>query len=293
LIARPISLRANLSEAIWPSCEAWIPRFAEATVKRPVINQVRASLLSRWYTYLAGLLVASPIVCLNYGYAPSAESDAPALGPSDEPMRHYLQLYAFVAGAVDLEGRDLLEISCGYGGGAAYVARRWRPRRCIGVDLTEAPLRLAKQRFASERLGFLAGRADRLGLAPTSFDAVLSIEASHCYPSITMFFREVFRVLRPGGYLVLADYRPVTAIDTLNAEIDQSGLRLEGERDITANILRSLEETHDQRKAWIARYGPFWLRPLMDQLAGVRGSIIYRGFLAGRIVYKRYLLRKP
>ncbi len=207
-------------------------------------------------------------------------------------MRHYLQLYAYVAEALELAGRDCLEISCGYGGGAAFVHSRWHPRLYVGLDLTEIPLRAARRRFSSNGLSFVTGKADCLGFAPESFDNLISIEASHCFPSMPRFFDEVCRVLRPGGKFALADYRPVSAMLSLNQEIEQSGLTLIDSADITANVVQSLDETHEQRSQWITDYGPFWLRPFMGQLAGVRGSIAYRGFRAGRLTYQRLLLAK-
>jgi ubiquinone/menaquinone biosynthesis C-methylase UbiE len=273
-------------------CGAWKHDADIMGLILPVVRQVRANVLGRWYGYLATLLLTSPIICLNYGYVPAVPMDTPGLSASQEPMRHYLQLYAYVVQALDAEGKDLLEISCGYGGGAAFVNNRRRPRSYIGLDLTEAPLRKARNRFPSANLAFMAGSAESLGLAPQSFDAVISIEASHCYPSMPEFLNEVYRVLRPGGHLVLADYRPVSAMDHLKREIASSGLCLIDERDITSNVLRSLDETHEQRSQWIAHYGPFWLRPIMGQLAGVRGSIVYRGFLTRRLVYQRLLLTK-
>jgi len=131
-----------------------------------------------------------------------------------------------------------------------------------------------------------------VGLASAAFDAVISIEASHCYPSMPRFLDEVHRLLRPGGQFVLADYRPASTISELERQFPQSGLALVEVADITANVLRSLDETHEQRSQWIASYGPIWLRPFMGQLAGVRGSIAHRGFRSGRLVYQRFLLSR-
>jgi ubiquinone/menaquinone biosynthesis C-methylase UbiE len=40
-----------------------------------------------------------------------------------------------------------------------------------------------------------------------SFDAVINVESSHCYPSMGRFLSEVHRVLRPRGSLLFADLR--------------------------------------------------------------------------------------
>jgi len=257
------------------------------------LGRARANLLASWYARLATMLVTTPIVCLNYGYVPSREGPALAeITPLQEPMRHYLQLYAYVAGAMELAGKDVLEISCGYGGGAEFVNTHWQPRSYVGLDLIEAPLQAAVKRFSSKGLSFVLGRAESVGMASTAFDAIISVEASHCYPSMGRFLDEVHRLLRPGGKLVLADYRPASAMSELTRQFPQSGLDLVEVVDITPNVLMSLEETHAQRSQWIANYGPLWLRPFMGQLAGVRGSVVYRGFRSGRLVYRRFLLSR-
>lgn len=260
---------------------------------RDGLRGVRSTLLGRWYGYLASMLVSSPIVCLNYGYVSLADGDgAPALMESQEPMRHYLQLYAYVAAVLEWTGKNALEVSCGYGGGAAFIQSHMGPQSYVGIDLTEVPLRIARQRFGASRLSFVTARADVLGLASETFDIVISVEASHCFPSMPRFLDEVSRVLRPGGKLVLADYRPVQAMSALRSQINRSGLDLLESSDITANVLQSLNETDGQRRQWISDYGPFWLRPFMGQLAGVRGSIVYRGFHSGRLTYQRLLIGK-
>ena len=51
------------------------------------------------------------------------------------------------------------------------------------------------------------GDADNLPFADQSFDAVINIEASHCYPRLSHFLADVARVLRPGGHFLYVDAR--------------------------------------------------------------------------------------
>ncbi len=252
----------------------------------------RARTVGWWYGYLGAMLTGSPIVCLNYGYAFATSSGQPVLSAEQEDMRPYLQLYHRVASLAEPQGKDLLEISCGYGGGAAYVQSAFRPRATTGLDASRSAIQRAVRRFRSPELDFLVGQADALGFPSGVFDVVLNIEASHCYPDMRRFLNEVLRVLRPGGQLILADYRPASEIGRLEALLGTADFVLEDSTDITSNVVRSLEETHDQRTEWIAHYGPGWLRPLMGQLAGVRGSIAYRSFVSGRLRYNVFRARR-
>ena len=80
-----------------------------------------------------------------------------------------------------VEGRDVLEVSCGRGGGANFVSRTFKPQRYVGVDLSQENIRLARERAARQGLTFAIGNAEQLDLADASFDVVINIEASHLY----------------------------------------------------------------------------------------------------------------
>src|SRR4051794_29927493 len=77
-----------------------------------------------WYQFLSLMDRRASMILMNYGYAPLDPGAAvPALRPEDEKDRYCIQLYHHVASACDLRGKDVLEVGCGRGGGASYVAR--------------------------------------------------------------------------------------------------------------------------------------------------------------------------
>jgi len=76
------------------------------------------------------------------------------------------------------------------------------------VDLSEGMLSAAKSRALQEGLGgrvaFSRMDAEALALKNAAFDVALSLFALLHFPNPLMALRELFRVLRPGGRLVLA-----------------------------------------------------------------------------------------
>lgn len=115
----------------------------------------------------------------------------------------------FMAQAVGFErypGRELLEIGCGLGTDLAMFARGGA--RVTGLDLTPASVALARRRFELEGMPgrFLVGDAEHLPFPDERFDVVYSFGVLHHTPDTARAFREVLRVLRPGGEAVIMLY---------------------------------------------------------------------------------------
>jgi ubiquinone/menaquinone biosynthesis C-methylase UbiE len=104
----------------------------------------------------------------------------------------------------NLEERLVLEVGCGTGNISLALARRGA--RVVGVDVSGPMLAVAERK--ARRQGFapvwIRGLAGFLPFAETSFDGVISILALDFIPDRPGAVREMVRVLRPGGFLVLA-----------------------------------------------------------------------------------------
>src|SRR3546814_17885278 len=73
-------------------------------------------------------------------------SDLIDLLPGDEPDRYSIQLYHQTAAALDWTGLDGLEVGCGRGGGASYVARYLKPRSLVGLDIDDRAIEFFRRR---------------------------------------------------------------------------------------------------------------------------------------------------
>src|ERR1700757_4421321 len=159
-----------------------------------------------FYRIQTRLIAPNDVVFLNTGYEEEPPMALP-LADSDEPNRFHIQLYHRTATQVDLNGKRVLEVGCGHGGGASYLMRTAGPASYTGLDLNPAGIAFCRKRHNLPGLEFVQGDAENLPFPDQSFDAVINIESSHCYPRFPRFLAEVARVLRPGGHLLYADLR--------------------------------------------------------------------------------------
>ena len=243
------------------------------------------------YSTVSVILKNEDSAFLNYGYTP-LDSDAAVLklDPDDETDRFSIQLYSRVAGGRDLGGKDVLEIGCGRGGGASFVARYLHPASLTAVDLSARAVRCCQRRHRIEGLRFLRGEAEHLPLPSKSFDAVVNVESSHCYPSFERFLDEVGRVLRPNGVFLFADIRPREEIAKLRERLQERFTVVE-EEFITANVIRALELDSDRKSLLIQKRAPKFLHPALQAFASVNGSPTFDAFTSGALQYVRFVLQ--
>ena len=228
------------------------------------------------------------LTVLNYGFSDDA---ADTVVPANAPEFYCLRLYERVVRSARLEGADVLEVSCGRGGGGAFLARAFSPRRYLGIDLSTENVRLASERHAAPNLSFRVGDAESLDVPDASFDVVVNVEASHLYDDRKAFFGEVFRVLVPGGRFCYADggWRD----DDVTPELEAAGFRVVERQDITANVVRALELDSARREAAVGSISDDASRQAYFDWSGVVGYRAYRRLADGEARYFSCLLERP
>jgi ubiquinone/menaquinone biosynthesis C-methylase UbiE len=254
-------------------------------------SSLKGRIWPRWYRYLEKTLGEQPIWFLNDGYLPASGTPV-ELRPEDEVNRAWIQLYDVVTRPVDLEGATVLEVSCGRGGGARFVNTYRRPKFMIGLDRTEQAIAFCRRQHKGAGSHFICSDAQYLPFSSASFHAVINIEASHCYPDVPQFFREVHRVLRPGGHFLYADLRMSQTINRWRQELKNPGFRTHDVEVITPDVVRALEHSSDRVSELIHRLAPRWARRFFSNFAATKGTIVYKQLQSGAVHYVRYILQK-
>jgi len=120
---------------------------------------------------------------------------------SQAQARYNLEPYLRPFAGFDANGRRVLEVGVGMGADHAEWARSGA--KLAGVDFSPRAVEWTAQRLAAEALphGLAVADAERLPFPDDSFDLVYSWGVLHHTPDTAAAFREVHRVLRPGGEL--------------------------------------------------------------------------------------------
>jgi ArsR family transcriptional regulator len=103
-------------------------------------------------------------------------------------------------------GPAVADLGCGTGFLASWLAERGAS--VVAVDHSQRMLRQAKQRCKRARVTFRQGELEALPLPDGGIDAAFSNLVWHHVADLEAAAREVLRVLRPGGCVVISDLLP-------------------------------------------------------------------------------------
>jgi demethylmenaquinone methyltransferase/2-methoxy-6-polyprenyl-1,4-benzoquinol methylase len=115
------------------------------------------------------------------------------------------------------EPQQVLDVATGTADMAILACRVLKPKKIIGIDISDRMLEIGKKKVEKEGLANLiqlqAGDSETINFADNSFDAVMVAFGVRNFENLENGLKEMLRVLRPGGKLVILEFsRPRTRI---------------------------------------------------------------------------------
>ena len=242
------------------------------------------------YNFLAKKYAFENWHFMNYGYEPLDNAPKLQLSEQDEPERYAAQLYHYLAKKGKVEGKHMLEVGSGRGGGASHIKRYLKPKTMTGLDLAQNAVDFANESQQVKGLKYLQGNAEHLPFEDNSFDVAINVESCHAYGSVDNFLKEIKRVLRPNGLFLCTDIRLQDQMRLLEKQLKASGMKLLEETDIAPNVVKAIELDSERKEKRIVSEINKSLAKAFSEFAGVKGSEIHTSLQSGKREYKWFVL---
>jgi fatty-acid O-methyltransferase len=271
------SLRAEGDQAL-------LRRMADVLFPLPPAEN---SAYAGYYASISRLIPDERFTFMNHGYAERPE-DFADLPPDERLWGYSINLVKRTLAGAHVEDARVLDVGCGRGGAAAYIARHLGAREVIGLDASADAIAFDERRHRHRNLRFVHGYATELPLPDGSVDLVLNVESSHCYPDRAAFFAEVGRVLVPGGSFCYADtFHAGELAPTRRLLSERSDLRVCEESDITAQVARAIDLNRANLRAVLESTIDRELRnaDIVHHLVRSVNGAIYGNYKSGRWAY--------
>lgn len=134
----------------------------------------------------------------KYNY--TTVTEIPGIKASKEQLERLYTRYKFAS--LFCEGRRVLEVACGSGQGLGYLAKK--AKKVVGGDIDEDNLKFAQQHYKNRKgIELIILDAHQLPFDNESFDLVILYEAIYYLKYPQHFMKEVWRILRKGGILLI------------------------------------------------------------------------------------------
>ncbi len=137
----------------------------------------------------------------------------------NNPVRGFIQEnyeLRILRGMTSLENiQTALEIGCGNGTGTRLIRKYFSFQKIIGIDLDERMINIAVKRNRDASVSYRVMDASKLDFPDAFFDAVFDFGIIHHIPNWRDALKEMHRVLKPGGEIILEDL----SIDSFSKDI--------------------------------------------------------------------------
>lgn len=220
------------------------------------------------------------------------------------------------------EGLNVLDAGCGVGGAAIFLARNYSAQ-VTGVTLSSLQIETARHNAKKSNVEhatkFIKNDFTTTSFEDQSFDVIWACESSSSAPDKAKMLQEWYRLLRPGGKLILLDFfmtnkgesdtsdvlskwcelwamSPLVTVEQFASNLEQNGFNLLQQEELSSQIVPTIKRMYNSYKLG------FIPANLYNLLFGARkysrnhyksGLYQYKSFKNGLWQYHTFLATKP
>ncbi len=245
-------------------------------------------LLKKWYDIISTLDKNADLTYINFGFKSvnKKHSDVP------DHLKHQLAMYQHVIHGTVLRNKKIVEIGSGRGGGAYFITQHYHPQIYIGLDFSSKAINFCQTRLSLKNLQFMVGDAQKVPLENEIADIVINIESAQLYNNIFKFIDEVYRIMRPQGFFLIAFNYPKHKFPGVLSYFKKKKFLIIKKENITKQVLAAMKSDETTKKQLIEKKVPYVLRSGFKAFVGVEGSSSYELMKSGKVQYIFFKLQK-
>ena len=120
----------------------------------------------------------------------------------------------------ELHPQNVLDVATGTGDVAILTYKYLKPLKITGIDLSEGMLNLGREKVArlklNDHISLSVGDSENITFQDNTFDAITVAFGVRNYENLNKGLKEMYRVLKPGGKLVILEFsKPGKAVQGL------------------------------------------------------------------------------
>lgn len=223
---------------------------------------------------------------MNLGYPPDGDFK---VREEDMDQEYEVCLYNRLTHHTSFEGKKVLEVGSGRGGGCYFLHHYCKAGDVTGIDLSSKNIRLCRKSISYTNIHFRQGDAENIPFEANGFDIVMNLESSHCYPNPEQFVREVKRVLQPGGTFLFGDIRPVKRMLEMEQYFEKHGFSVQAKEDITEKVMESIRANSQFKEEFFKKHTRLPKRIIRNTVV-FEDSAVYRMLKNGEMTYQLFVL---
>ena len=137
--------------------------------------------------------------------------------------------------------QNIAEIGSGFGGGARILNKYFHPQNYFGFDVNRYSIDKCNRKFKGTQ-NFVFKNSDYQNFIKkgTSYDAIVSLEASLHFEDVSIFYKNVRNSLPMDGHFYYGDIFENDRITAIEALFKQLNLKITNKRDVTEQVVNSI-----------------------------------------------------